>query len=100
MCVASFDSARTELYLGREDKSFNKKVFDHLYAHKAQIEQQLGTALSWNRGEDKKLSKIVIEQKGLSINNEADWAQVSQYHAEWSKKFYDVMTGYVFTFAQ
>lgn len=100
LCVANFDSARIELYLGREDKAFNKKAFDYLYAHKSQIEQLLGTTLIWDRGEEKKSSKVVIEQKGLSINNEADWSRMSQYHAEWSKKFYDVMTGYIVSLAQ
>lgn len=94
-CVANYDSARVELYLCASDKDFNKKAFDTLYLHKTQIENQLSTALVWDRGEDKKSAKISIETKGISINNEEDWPKMKKFHAEWSKKFYNTMVGYL-----
>lgn len=30
-----------------------------------------------------------------SIENEIDWLQMARFHAEWSKKFYDVIVPYL-----
>lgn len=61
-------------------------VFDKLYTYKESIESELGVTLLWDRGEDKKSSKIYYELKGLSINDEIDWPRMAKFHAEWSKK--------------
>lgn len=90
LCVANFDCARIEIYLGTADPAINKNAFDKLYKQKAYIEEQLGVALYWDRGEDKRSSKIAYEQEGLSINSTDDWARMAEFHAEWSKKIYDV----------
>lgn len=97
MCVANFDSARIEFYLGSNDKTFNKKAFDILYGNKADIESTLGTELTWDRGEDKKSAKAYLEMKGVSINNENDWPRMKAFHVEWSKKFYDAMVPFIST---
>jgi len=90
-CVANFDGVRVEIYIGANDKAFNKKVFDKLYTYKDTIESDLGVNLLWDRGEDKKSSKIYYELKGLSINDEIDWPRMAKFHAEWSKKMYDTI---------
>ena len=100
LCVANYGLARIEFYISRDDKNFSKTVFDHLYAHKNEIEQKLGVPLIWYRGDGFKVSKVMYEQKGISINNEEDWARMAQFHATWSKKFYDAMVGYVFEITQ
>lgn len=94
-CVANFDSARVDLYLGKAKKEENKKAFDMLVAHKDEIEKELGVSLNWNRGDDIKSSKIFYLLKGVSIENETDWLQMARFHAEWSKKFYDVIVPYL-----
>lgn len=94
-CVANMDSARVEFYIGSSDKEKNKKIYDFVYSYKDEIESKLNSKLIWNRGDDIKASKIYIENKGLSINNEVDWLQMAKYHAEWSKKFYDVFVSYL-----
>ena len=94
-CVANFDSARSEVVFARADKDENKAAFDALYQHKAEIESKLGTELQWNRGDDIKSSKVFIQLDGVSIENEDDWPQMAKFHAEWSKKFYDVIVPYI-----
>lgn len=94
-CVANFDSARVDLYLGKAKKEENKKAFDMLVAHKDEIENALGVSLNWNRGDDIKSSKVFYQLKGVSIENETDWLQMARFHAEWSKKFYDVIVPYL-----
>ena len=94
-CVANFDSARVDLYLGKAKKEENKKAFDMLVAHKDEIEKTLGVSLNWNHGDDIKSSKVFYQLNGVSIENETDWLQMARFHAEWSKKFYDVFVPYL-----
>lgn len=66
-----------------------------LVAHKDEIEKTLGVSLNWNRGDDIKSSKVFYQLNGVSIENETDWLQMARFHAEWSKKFYDVIVPYL-----
>lgn len=94
-CVANFDAARAEVVFSRSSKDENKAAFDSLYAHKSEIEAVLGTALHWNRGDDIKSSKIYIQLNNVSIENETDWLQMANFHADRTKKFYDVIVPYI-----
>lgn len=94
-CIANFDFARVDLYLGKVKKEENKKAFDVLMTHKDYIEKALGVSLVWSRGDDIKISKISYQLNGVSIKNETDWLQMARFHAEWSKKFYDVIVPYL-----
>ena len=87
--------ARVEIYLGKSSKEENKKAFDELISHKGDIESKLNTALTWNRNNDAKSSKIFVTLNNVSIENEADWLQMAKFHAEWSKKFYDIIVPYL-----
>ena len=94
-CVANFDSCRVELYFGKADKEKNKIAFDNLYVHKSAIENALGVELTWSRNNDAKTSKVFYELQGVGIEHEVDWIQAARFHAEWSKKFYDVIVPYL-----
>lgn len=94
-CVANFDAARSEVIFGRGNKQENKEAFDSLYTHKAEIEEALGTALQWNRNNDGKSSKVYLQLNNVSIENETDWLQMAKFHADWTKKFYDVIVPYI-----
>ncbi|MCI9596764.1 MAG: DUF4268 domain-containing protein [Firmicutes bacterium] len=94
-CVANYDAARTEVVFGRGDKAENKKAFDALMTHKVEIETALDTSLYWNRGDDIKSSKVYIQLSNVSVENEVDWLQMARFHADWSKKFYDVIVPYI-----
>lgn len=90
-CVANYDCSRIDLYLGKSDKTKNKSAYDYLFSHKEKIEEKLGISLEWQRSEDTKASFVVYRLNNVSIANETDWTQMAKFHAEWSKKFYDVM---------
>lgn len=94
-CVANFDCARVEMYLGTNDKALNKKLFDTASIHKTEIEAAVGTTVLWDRGDDKKSSRIYVELSGVSINNEIDWPRMRKFHAEMSKKIYDAIVPYI-----
>ena len=51
--------------------------------------------MNWNRGDDIKSSKIYYQINDVSIENEMDWPQMAKFHADWSKKFYDVIVPYL-----
>ena len=90
-CVANFDSARVELYLGKASKEENKEAFDKLYSHKEEIENVLGVSLLWNRNDDVKASRIYFQLDDVSIGNESVWPKMAEFHAEWSKRFYNLI---------
>lgn len=94
-CIANYDSARVEVYFGKSNKEANKKAFDNLLTHKNEIESTLEVPLIWNRNNDVKSSKVYYQLDNVSIENEVDWIQMAKFHAEWSKKFYDVIIPYI-----
>ena len=94
-CVANLDSARAEVVFGRGNKQENKDAFDKLYIHKDKIEKTLGVTLQWNRGDDIKSSKVFYQLNNVSIENETDWLQMANFHADWTKRFYDVIVPYI-----
>ena len=94
-CVANYDSARVELYMGNASKDYNKTAYDQLITHRAKIESNLGVSLIWNRGDNIKSCKVCYQIDNVSIENETDWLQMAKFHAEWSKKFYDVIVPYL-----
>ena len=89
-CVANMDEARVELDLMKSNSEKNKSVFDYLYQRKEMIEAQIGASLNWQRSNETKGSYITYSLKDVGIANETDWLQMAKFHAEWSKKFYDV----------
>lgn len=94
-CVANFEMARVELSLAKSDREKNKKAFDHLMSYKGDIEEKLGGPLNWMKNEEIKSSSITICLKNVGIEQEADWLQMAKFHAEWSKKFYDIFVPYL-----
>ena len=94
-CVANYNKARVDLTLANSNKERNKEAFDYLYRHKTEIEEKLGNQIEWLRSNNTKGSYIVICLEGVSIENESDWTQMAKFHAEWSKKFYDVFVPYL-----
>lgn len=89
-CVANNDQARVEVMLAKASKEANKAIFDSLFSKKAEIEQSLSKPLEWVRGDDMKVSVIYCSLPNVSIANETDWLMMARFHAEWSRKLYDV----------
>ena len=93
--MANYDGARVEIVFQKSDKEENKKAFDALIAHRSEIEIALGVTLIWNRAEDKKASRVYTQLSDISIENEVDWLQMARFHADWSKRFYDVIVPFI-----
>ncbi|WP_304684142.1 DUF4268 domain-containing protein [Ileibacterium valens] len=85
--VATSQEVRVEFVFSKKDKTANKKAFDALFAHKDDIEQELGRPLTWIRNDDAISSKVCIVKRGLNIKKEKDWLEMADFHAEWGRKF-------------
>lgn len=94
-CIANYDSARIDLYLGKADSTKNKEAYDTLYAHKEEIEAELGIELTWERADEYKVSWLSYYLHDVSIRNEADWPRMAKFHAEWSKKICNAVLPYL-----
>lgn len=94
-CIANYDNARVEFYLGNGDAQKNKETFDLLYSHKDEIESKLGIILTWDRSDQYKASWISYRLDNVSIANEADWYRMAKFHAEYSDKICGVMLEYL-----
>lgn len=94
-CIANYDNARIDFYLGNGDTNKNKQAFDLLYKHKNEIESKLGIELAWDRADNNKASWMCYYLNGVSITNESDWPRMAKFHAEWSDKICGAMLEYL-----
>ena len=84
-------SAAVYLLLGKHDRDKNKSAYQFLLDRKDEIESALGASLDWWRFEKGKASYVNISCKDeVGMYIEGSWQKMAQFHAEWSKKFYDV----------
>jgi len=77
--VITRNHARVELYISRPVKEENKFIFDELYKHKNEVENQFGSALEWERLDEKKASRIKYQLDGVNYFNEEDWPQMTDF---------------------
>ncbi len=94
-CIANYDSARIDFYMGKSDAAQNKAAFDLLRSHKDEIEEELGISLVWERADEYKASWLSYHLHDVSITNEADWSRMAKFHAEWSDKICDAVLPYL-----
>ena len=90
-CEAKMDRAAVLIVLGNNNRERNKAAYDYLLSRKTEIEDTLGTELDWWRFDEGKSAYVNLSCKEKPIGIYADnWEKMAEFHAEWSKKFYDV----------
>lgn len=94
-CIANYDSARIDFYMGKGDTAQNKAAFDILFAHKEEIESELGVSMTWERADEYKASWLCYHLNDVGITNEADWPRMAKFHAEWSDKICNAVLPYL-----
>lgn len=71
--------AAVELGINKPVKEDNKIIYDALLKEKENIEQSFGSPLSWQRLDDKKMSRITYILNGVNVFNEEDWPQMQEF---------------------
>ncbi|MBS6705401.1 MAG: DUF4268 domain-containing protein [Lachnospiraceae bacterium] len=94
-CIANYDAARVDFYMGKGDAAKNKEVFDMLFSNRDEIEQELGVALEWERANEYKASWISYCLPKVSVVRENDWSCMAEFHAEWSDKMCNAILPYL-----
>lgn len=89
-CVAKMNNASVELVLAKSNRDLNKSAYDYLFVRKNEVEAKLGITLNWWRFEEGKASYVDYTIEDIGIRDETGWTQMAKFHAEWSRKFYDV----------
>lgn len=77
--VISRTFARTEIFINRGTVAENKKIFDHFFTHKEQIEKEFGAPLSWERMDEKVTSRIKWQLDGVSAFEESDYPKINAF---------------------
>jgi hypothetical protein len=77
-------NAYVELYIGFDNASEtgegNKRVFDELHEQKADIQQEFGDSLEWERRENKtKYSSIRKYYRDAGLDNEDKWDEIQEW---------------------
>lgn len=71
------DEAGVELYIDTGDHTENKRIFDSLYAQKAQIESAYGGPIVWERLDEKRASRIRCEVADQGVKTDVEqWPAV------------------------
>jgi len=92
--VANYDCARVEIYINvGKGAEHNKKVFDYLYSHKADIEKAFGEPLDWARLDDRISSRISIS-RSISFIDEDQRQEVIKFFSEYSARILSVFVPY------
>jgi len=77
--VVGQHSARIELYIdsGSDSEIENKRIFDKIYQHKAEVESIFGGELAWEKMEEKRASRIgKYYETGGYRDEEAKWPKI------------------------
>ena len=75
---------RSEVYINKGDKDFNKEIFDFFFNQKEKIETEIGREVTWERMDDNKTSRIKLELSGVSYFEENDWNRMNEFLIETS----------------
>lgn len=73
------DYCNVELYIDRGERDENKRIFDTLAARKDEIDKAFGSALSWERLDDKRACRIkYVLPMGSFLSPESDWPKIQE----------------------
>lgn len=86
---------RIELTILTSSKETNKMYFKKLVKNKEVIEQSFGSSLEWEELPENKMSRIKIEQQGVNLFNESDWAVMNTFLISNLPKFENALSPFI-----
>jgi len=84
------DRVRAEMYIDQGDMEQNKRIFDALANEMVGIEDDIGTALEWERLDEKRASRIAIYRAGTIEDSPDDLKEYRRWSIEYLLKFKEV----------
>lgn len=93
--VVTKSYARIELTISTSSKETNKIYFKNLLSNKEQIEQTFGGELVWEELPENKMSRIKIEEQGVSLYNDVDWERMNSFLISNLPKFEKALQLYI-----
>lgn len=89
------NEARVELMIQSSDADWNKAVFDLLTESQERIEEDIGTALHWDRGDDTKSSRIGVSRNGSLDDSEEELDEIRAWMVDNVQRFRPVFRPYL-----
>ena len=71
--VITYKYGAIELYINREQKEENKRIFDEFHTHKKEIEEIFQDKLEWERLDEGKASRITRRYNYAGLNDKDKW---------------------------
>ena len=87
--------ARIELTISTSSKETNKIYFNNLFRNKEQIEQTFGGELVWEELPENKMSRIKIEEQGVTLYDDNDWERMNSFLISNLPKFEKAFTPFI-----
>lgn len=73
--VVGQDRSRVELFIARKEATTNKRLFDELRSHRAEIDSAFGEELSWERLDGSKSCRVAYRMYG-GVKAESRWQEI------------------------
>lgn len=88
---AQHGRVRTELYIGSDDASLNKNLFDRLFQQKELIEAEFGERLEWERLDSRLASRVALYREGTIDSDSSLLEELRRWSTEHLLKFKQVL---------
>lgn len=84
------DGCQAEFYIdrGRDSNLENKAIFDHLMAHRAEIEERFGSKLLWQRLDEARACRIAAPCAGGWLSPKSEWDAIQRALLDASERLY------------
>jgi len=93
----TYKCGQIELYIdrGKESEEENKEIFDQLFKHKHEIENNFGEKLEWKRLNDRRASRILKVYKYAGLNDKDNWSRLQDEMIDDMIKFQKALKKYI-----
>jgi len=90
------DTGRVELYIDKGDVTQNKNVFDTLQSHRGEIERAFGAALTWERLDNRRASRIAFYLEGGGYRSpQEEWPEIQDEMIDAMSRFESVLRPFI-----
>ncbi len=95
LLIITKSHVRIELVIASSSKGKNKMYFKKLLKNKEGIELSFGKELVWEELPDNKMSRIMIEEQDVNLNNQYDWESMNTFFVSNLSKFERALQPYI-----